>query len=226
MKNTFVLLFAALLMIGITACEKSSDVVDSSNTQELQMPVENYESSDLNVYSDIVEGSFQEGTMEQEMNYLMHPRDNVRKRDHHRKGHRLHFRRIFQKMQIDRDQMMKIHRYFLEYRKCLWEVHISTMEQRREILRKGNAARKVIIESYRNGEIERREAMAKLRNLNHRIKNALRELVDKEAICKCFHQLLRNIYSVLDEDQQQMFLRWLKSQKHPCLPWNPGNNDR
>ena len=128
-----------------------------------------------------------------------------------------HLLRIFKAMEINREQMAKIQEFAAQYRRCMHEVMLPLMEQRRAIIQRANLARQEIVSKVRAGELSREEAAIMLERLHIRTQEALKALINWDARCACLHQYYRAIASVLDEKQLVMWQRFISTLEGPCF---------
>jgi Spy/CpxP family protein refolding chaperone len=238
MKKSFlsIALVAVALLIGMSSCDKGDDpwgpgdghrdFVSGDVLTDMDMPY--LDAAEITVEGDI---DAQDLEVYPEFNGR-DDHDKGRDRDHdgdRGRGHhgRKKFKRhhgpgyelmiLLRKLQLTPDQRKEFYDIMKEYRDCVHDVMTQNREQRKEIIQKAREARLDIIKAYKAGDIDRKEAIAKLRQLYTRVKEALNDLVDKDALCNCYIKMLRNLYNILTDEQKVAFKRWLEWSKNPCL---------
>jgi Spy/CpxP family protein refolding chaperone len=144
-------------------------------------------------------------------------RDKWRHRIKKRHGSGFELRVLLKKLHLTDRQKAKFHDIIASYRDCVKDIMMNTSEQRKEIMTRARAVRHDIIAKFRAGEIDRKEAISQLRELYVKVKKAMDELVDKEALCNCYKRMLHNLYQILTPEQKRIFMQWLKNSKNPCL---------
>ena len=200
---------AILALVGLTGCDSSSDPASTLTgpgglqSAELQ----------LYAYEDAVMAAG-DATLEGPMGF---PADMPR-RHHH--GHGPHAGPPLRALDLEPEQQEAILAAYESYRACLREPLEAFREANQEILRRAEQARREILEDLRNEEIERVEAMARLRELSRATQDAIRnspasaEL--REAICDCREELLDAIRAVLDDEQREAWDRWVSLHAGEC----------
>lgn len=213
--KALVALLALTLAFGMTACDQE-DLVN-----EPESVVVNYDSPEWEVDdANYVTYDLEEGDVENELALRPPPPNHGDSRMRDRRPpsrERIFFGRIFRAMEIDRAQAMLIREFMKEHHDCLRDIMLSTREDRITIIRQANEDRRDVIERLRDGEIDRDQALEEIRVINEQVREDLRALADVDARCECLHQLLRGIASVLDEDQLEMWNRFVDSLRGPCF---------
>ena len=143
--------------------------------------------------------------------------DKWRDRMKNRHGRGFELRILLRNLRMDKDQILKFREILDGYRDCVHDVMIATADQRQEIMAKAREAKMDIIQKFRAGEIDRTEAIKELRELYVKVKEAMDELVDKDAICNCYLRMLHQLYGILTPEQQRIFKVWLEKSLNPCL---------
>jgi Spy/CpxP family protein refolding chaperone len=229
MKKSFLSLavIAIALLIGLNACDKGGDNPwDSRDPMVVQvLPDEDMPYFDANEFT--VEGELDAADIEvyPEFNgrdgrddHRDHgDRDKWRKKIKRRHGQGFELRVLLRKLNLTDRQKAKFHDIMSSYRDCVKDIMMNTAEQRKEIMERARAVRHDIIAKFRAGEIDRKEAISQLRELYVKVRKAMNELVDKEALCNCYKRMLHNLYQILTPEQKRIFLQWLKNSKNPCL---------
>jgi len=201
---------AILALVGLTGCDSSSDPASTLaapgdlQTAELQ----------LYAYEDVLT-AVGDATLEGPMGF---PGDMPRR---HRHGHGPHAGPPLRALDLEPEQQEAILAAYESYRACLRDPLDAFREANQEILRRAEQARREILEDMRNEEIEREEAMARLRELSRATHEAIRNspasAALRDAICDCREELFDAIRSVLDDEQQEAWDRWVSGHAGDCV---------
>ena len=233
MKKTFLSLaiVAVGLLIGLSACNKGDnpwgpgddhDMMVSQTLPDEYMPYFDAEeftvegdlnANDIEVYPEF-NGRDRHGHGDKDRG---HDRDKWRNKMKKRHGHGFELRLLLRKLHLDKEQRAEFRKILISYRECVKEVMESSAAERQEIIKRAREARMEIIKKYRAGEISREEAIKALRVLYTKVKKAMDDLIDKDALCDCYIRMLRQLYSILTPRQQQIFKVWLSHSLNPCL---------
>lgn len=111
------------------------------------------------------------------------------------------------------EQIAKLRRVFASYDDCKKD---AVQNYRKDFLmlhRKVQAARKDLVQAYRNNRIDKRQFFTAMKNLRKRYSNEVTTIKRKYArtLRSCHGQFLRNINRVLTERQWKAFTNCLKS---------------
>lgn len=138
-------------------------------------------------------------------------RDNDRKppKRHHFLG------RVLRSLDLTDEQKAEVRILLEENRDCVREAKAALWEARMEIIRAANEERRAVIESYRNGEIERDAAVEQIKAINQAAREELRGLqelaeVTRAAIEDCNKALFDAIGQILDEEQLEKWNAFLE----------------
>ncbi len=237
MKKSFLslALIAVALLIGMSSCDKgdgpwgpdddghrdlvAGDVLtdmDMSYLDATEFLVEgDIEAQDMEVYPEFNGRDDRDRNKDHDGDRGKDRHGRKKFKRHHGPGYELMI--LLRKLHLTADQKEKFRDIMMDYRDCVREIMEGTMEQRKEIIQRAREARYDIIKAYKAGDIDREEAIKKLRILYKKVKEALNNLVDKDALCDCYIKMLRNLYNILTDEQKVVFKRWLEWSKNPCL---------
>ena len=233
MKKTFLsmAIIAVGLLIGLSACNKGDnpwgpgddhDMMVSQTLPDEFMPYFDAEeftiegdlnANDIEVYPEF-NGRDRNDHGDRDRG---HDRDKWREKMKKRHGHGFELRVLLRKLNLDEDQRAEFRKILISYRDCVHNIMKENVEERMEIMQRAREARMDIIKKLRAGEIDREEAIKELRALYTKVKEAMNNLIDKDALCNCYVRMLRQLYSILTPEQQRVFKEWLKNSKNPCL---------
>jgi hypothetical protein len=128
---------------------------------------------------------------------------------------------ILRELEVTREQV----RQMLGFVKAYWQAILPQLEglreANREIIDAANRIRMEIRRAVEQGEITREEAEQRLKQLNMRTREAIRNNPANEpylrAICEAKRALFRSVRSVLDDRQQAKWDRWVAGLEGPCF---------
>lgn len=131
----------------------------------------------------------------------------------HSERHSLSF--ILPKLNLNQRQRAAIRGFAKDHASCVAEHRHRIHELHRKLLAKANAVREKYITDYRAGNISREELEKRLTSLRERLRNEInkddRKLRHMRAMRKCRLDLMKNIESVLNREQRQLWDRWKQS---------------
>ncbi len=132
--------------------------------------------------------------------------------------------KVIRAMDLTDRQMAALRGLMGDFRDCMRRVMAATSEARYEIIQRARAERLKIIRAFRAGEITRERAIAQLRQLNQKMREALRNEIDWTLRCKCIRNLFADIQDILTERQLVIWQRFIDSLHGPCFE-RDGNDD-
>jgi len=137
----------------------------------------------------------------------------------HRAGN--HLRGVLGELALTDEQKEQIRDLMAAHHDCVRGPLAAICATSQEIIQAVNEEVRAIIESLRNGEIDRAEAWEQLRELNQRAREAIRKDPDNldqlVALCECKLTLFDNIRTILDEEQQGIWDDWVAGLEGPCF---------
>ncbi len=137
----------------------------------------------------------------------------------HRWGN--HLGRIIWALDLTREQLSQVRDLMATHRDCVKGPLAAICETNHGIIQAANEQLRAIIESLKNGDIGRYEALEQIKALNQSTREAIREDPDnqdqREALCECKLTLFDNIQAILDEDQQGIWDDWVDGLQGPCF---------
>lgn len=201
-KHVVLTTFAALLVLVFTGCNKHDDTpLAASGTTS----AEEFVSMDPEALPSVVE----DGTLAEPMKH--HRPDSDR---------RMMAFRIFRCLELTDEQMELVKGFLSGHKDCVSPIIDSLRASEKPLLEAARAAHQEVIAKYRAGEITKEEARAELRAIHARLREALQNNPVKawaqEALQNCRNELMRQIRSVLTEDQQAIWDEWVATGKLPC----------
>lgn len=118
---------------------------------------------------------------------------------------RLVVSKIIRQLKLTGEQIELLKQYNLAHRDCIELVMLKWRTAVAPIMEKANTAKKLVMEALKNGEITRREAMAKLNAINKDMNAAIESLGLRKtimlAIEDCNKKLLADIKGMLTKEQ-------------------------
>ncbi len=221
------IMMAALVMVFISCSQSEQPIVSNDSNGMSQEESMDYFVPNLD---DLV--SFSDATMDLDAELMpdgaagpkgpMHKGDRGDMKNRHKKGFSLY--KILRSMDFTEEQHKQIREFMKEFRKCMREVMAGSRDDRKEIIQQAREERRAIIERYRNSDRtpeDREAARTALRELNKKIHEQMRGLMDQDAMCRCIKQLIKNIESILTPKQLVVWERYLSTLEGPCF----GDND-
>jgi hypothetical protein len=132
-----------------------------------------------------------------------------------------HLGPILRELEITREQLRQILGFVVAHWTRVERAFAGIREVNSAIIAEANVIRERIVHALHNGDITREEAERRLRGLNMRIREAIRNNpaneVFKRVICESKIHLLRSVRSVLEPRQQAAWDRWVASLDGPCF---------
>ncbi len=225
MKKVLSSMMMAALVLVFMSCNQSEQptVTNNDNRSNQQVSGDYYVPSldDFVTFSDATMGQDAKLSPDGDASPRgpMHKGDrHGDRRDHYKKGFSLF--KVLRSMDFTRDQYHEIKGFMKDFYKCMRENMAGTHEGRKEIIQAAREARRAIIERYKNSDrtpADREAARTALRELNKKIHEQMRGLIDKEAMCSCIQNLLENISGILTPDQLKAWERYISSLEGPCF---------
>lgn len=213
-KTLILVAFSFMLIIGISACNKSEGPTNSSwsiyDSPEWQIPEPDNSPADITP-----------ATLDKPFNIVPESEDlrfcdntgmyNMKKFRERRQF--MPLARILYALQLTDDQKAQIKDFMIAFRDCHKNAMLALRESEKEIIQPFNEQRRTIIEALKNGEITREEAQQQMQQLNMDLRNALQNnparLAACEAMKECRRNLLTSIEGILNPDQLVKWLDWV-----------------
>jgi hypothetical protein len=135
---------------------------------------------------------------------------------------RLHdpFRKIMHELNLNEDQKTQLVDLIALHKDCVKEVLIALRESEKELLADLKVERQGLVESYRNGEIEKEDFIAQMKELNTQARELLKNNPDRVEACyklrDCRELFFESIAGILDDEQKAQWEQWLE--EHPLPP--------
>jgi len=124
------------------------------------------------------------------------------------------FARLLKALNLTEDQALQVRTFLQEHDDCVRAAMNAMHEQQRAIIERAKAARQEVLDALKAGEITREEAKAKIHAINQAareaLKNATNRAAVKEAIKACDAAFLRQLASILTEEQMAILKRYLE----------------
>ena len=121
--------------------------------------------------------------------------------------------RVLRAMELDDEQKEKVRTFLKEHRDCVREAQMLLRKSQMEIIREANAMRESLMQEYRDGNMTREELRKALMRLNRATLDKLRNNPVRERvlkmIIKCRETLYANIGDILNDDQKEIWERFL-----------------
>lgn len=131
------------------------------------------------------------------------------------RSHRHSLAFILPKLQLNERQRVAISGFAKEHEACIAEHRNKIQELHQHLLDKANVARQEYIKAYRAGRISKAVLDRSLAALRDRVKEEMARHDQKQmhlrVLRKCRADLMRQIESVLDREQRQLWNRWKDS---------------
>ena len=133
---------------------------------------------------------------------------------------------IFKKMELTEDQMNAIKRIMKQYFNCKKRVWMAAQDMIRRILADANRQRARIMAAVRSGDLNKGQAKKMLKELNEQTKMRIHRAIDQEALCNCLYRMLRAVSQQLNDEQLELWQRWISTLEGPCFPERDRGGDR
>jgi hypothetical protein len=118
---------------------------------------------------------------------------------------RVELSKVLRQLQLNEKQIALLKEYNLAHRDCVESIMLKWRAAVAPIIEKANAAKKLVMEALKKGEITRREAAEKLNAINKAMNTAIENLGMRKtvmlAIEDCNKKLLANIRAMLTKEQ-------------------------
>ncbi|MFQ5707809.1 MAG: hypothetical protein ACE5HO_10195 [bacterium] len=135
-----------------------------------------------------------------------------------------HLGQILRELELSEAQRSQVREFMSEHRDCIQEPLRAFREANREIIQAANEARQAIIDSLRSGALDRAQAQERIRALNNRTREAIRNnpasQATQQALCDCQLALFDKVRSILNETQQAKWDAWVATLQGPCFENN------
>ncbi len=222
-KLAIAVLLIAGLALGINACKQKGDNPLIGEEGEYydapEFMVPEADNSPAEVQDATLENSLQ--LPPQNLDYRFSDSEMLKDSEFQRRRHFMPLARILRQLQLDSTQRESVKDFIFNHRLCVREVIMKLRASERRILEPFNERRKAVIEAYRNGEIDRREAARQLRDISMKARKALRENPARVKACeemkRCRKVLFDNIGSILNEEQKAKWDKWVEHlPDRPC----------
>ena len=146
---------------------------------------------------------------------------DFRRHDRHPQPPGSHLGPILTELDITREQLREILRFVVAHWMRVERALRGLREVNEAIIAEANRIRERIVQAVHNGDVTREEAELRLRELNMRTREAIRNNpaneVFERVICESKINLLRAVRSVLEPRQQHVWDRWVASLEGPCF---------
>ncbi len=212
-------LAASLLIVGLVGC----DTDGTSPANEPNPDSFNTDSFAI-VDPDDAFANLEEATLESEMamNSAFHQGDGDFSRHHmHPRGPGSHLAPVLFRLGLDLDQLRQLRAIVREHRLSVHESFEGLRDANMDLIEQANIERRAIVDAYKAEEITRDEAWARLRELNERTREAIRNNPANDEflqqICDDRVQLLDDIRSILTGDQVAEWDAWVGGLDNDCI---------
>lgn len=221
MKRFKVILLAvfAIGLFGISSCDKfenpvgddSNGLIDSTIFNITQYDISEFEMSDANLDDNIEFAPI----LERGKSTMDDTKGDKSKDRYKGKQKRIvtPFDFIFRKMNLDSTQLVAIKGFFKENRDCVGSWLSKLRDSQMQILENANEQIKAIRDSYKAGDITRKDAFDAIMKINKETRKALlNNPVNKEVqdgLKDCNEELIAKIKSILTADQLAIFEKWI-----------------
>lgn len=217
MKNYRTLILATLaliLMIGISACNKSEGPTNSGwsmyDAPEWQIPEPDNSPADITPAT--LDNPFSIVSESEDLRFC----DNTGMYNMKKFRERRQFMplaRILYALELDDAQKAQVKDFMIAFRDCHKNAMLALRQSEQEIIQPFNEQRRTILEQLKNGEITREEAQQQLMYLNLELRQQLQNnperLVACEAMKECRRILLTSIEGILTPEQLVKWLDWI-----------------
>lgn len=127
------------------------------------------------------------------------------------------FARLIKALNLTEEQQAQVRQFLAEHDTCVKNALAMHHEQMRAIIARAKAAREEVIAAYKAGEITREEAKEKINAINQAAREALKNSTDREQIKEilkgCDDKFLRQLASILTDEQMAILKRWMEGHK-------------
>jgi hypothetical protein len=215
MKKLILLMLVLVLAVSLNSCKKETPVDNSTpydNSQGEFMIQE--ETLDAEFVVETMTADFQDATETNEMFIYQNPKNGKLDPGRQQKPPKIFpFLRILNQLELTDEQKASVKEFINEYNATVREAMIALRESQKKILDAAKDEYKKIMEDLKNGVITRQEAKEKLKALNKRVREALKNNPAnarvKNIIDTARQTLLDNIRSILTDDQKVKWDEWL-----------------
>lgn len=117
--------------------------------------------------------------------------------------------RILHELHLDSLQKEQVKAFLAEYRDCVKNALATLRESEKAIIHNANEQRRQVLDSLKNGLIDRWEAYRRLMEINHQTRDALINNPVRQQVLQqlkdCFTTLINNIRNILNDEQKALF---------------------
>ncbi len=215
MKKFALLSIFLILPIFLASCDNDCPVDNHQDTYSM-VSVEELSILEADLSSDITES--EEFNFEQEYDFEAENFANTRF---------IPLNEILRKLELTDRQLPAVKRYLQANQDCVRSILMRLSLAQRTLFADYRSRYQRILQAVNNGTMTRAQAARHINQLRQELRRKMMELRYKAcvAISDCRNELLRNIYSILNEEQKAMFERWLNSlSKFDC--GRPADNGR
>jgi hypothetical protein len=221
-KSTLAMAFvlAAFLVIGLNSC-KDEPVASDDNPYEMAIwMAPEPDNSPAVITEESLEQPFD--LVQEELDYRYCDNTSLYgKPDFKNKRQFLPLARILKSLDLTDAQKEQIKGFLFDFRLCMKDAIKDLRQSEREVLQPFNEQRKAVVDAYKGGTISREDAMAQLKEIKTKVKEALKvnnfRNIACEAMKLCRKTLLDSIGKILEGEQITKWNEWLaKLPDKPC----------
>jgi hypothetical protein len=201
----------ALSLVILTGCDQMTPTAPADETSS--MLISNPQSSADMFMTDV---QVEDATLENEVRVKPNPNDRGGERPE--VGRPGPFDRLLKALSLTSDQALKVRVLLDEHKKCVEAALLVFKESNASIIEAANAARKDVLAQLEAGEITREEARAAIRSINESARAAIKNnpvtARVREMLKACDEEFLRQLASLLTDEQMAILKRYLDSRSN------------
>lgn len=124
---------------------------------------------------------------------------------------------VLKSLHLDSVQRDSVRHFLLEHRKCICVSMHQLRKIHHDIINSANAKRKELLGLYKSGKITRQRLLQRLQLVNLRAHQAIRNHAGRKIaiknILQCRKQFYRNVASILNQRQLQLWKKWIQNRR-------------
>ncbi|MBM2813288.1 MAG: hypothetical protein HW421_50 [Ignavibacteria bacterium] len=232
MKKYLLSIFLLLLVLTINSCQRTTD---PATTQDLPgtnyaIPATETQTQPVTVTDMSIDSPMAATSDERDKCMGESSGSNMMMNDRHPAkdvpSGFVPFGRLLHALNLTDRQKAHIVVFHKGFRDCNERIMHALRESEKEIIDHANRARHYVLQQLKEGKIDRQVAHQKLREINARTRQALHDNPARErarlALHDCFCNMLRQIRSILTEEQLPLFDTWMRQYAKHCLHTDRG----
>lgn len=214
--KTFLLLSIIALSFLFLSCEKDSEITGINENDQLVKTIADNGDMPMDYLDLILDPELSEFSIDQDLQILQDgiPVDSELESMDGKGVLSPKLRFLFDKLNLSKEQMRKLHYAFQKYNKCRFHLFVQLKKLNHEIIKKANDKKHELLKKYKAGQITEAQLKQALHKLKLHTKYLLKNNPARKQIIvnlhKCHKEFIENIRLILTKEQWAMWVKWHK----------------